>query len=578
MSRASCWQILGIKRTRDRSEIRRAYARKLKITNPEDDPEGFKALRVAYEQALAGSRVPEVADMPVPATVRNEPEDAHGDVEAVQDETAAPTERPAAAMQPDTNTQTLSDPRLEHAAAQNRLNFLLYQKTSDIEVLSAAFQAVIMSPAMGEVDVEVATEAWLAYILVEHAPYSDRLIGPAVERFGWADESPRNRRNHQVQRLRQRLEDLKFLRDVMRPESPHQGAYKILSRGFRPITLGWRFFSSTTPTMIADFLGLMRSRHPSILDYLDRDTVAHWEAWLGKRTYLPSWGLWVAAASPFCLATIAICAVLPRDLWGAISLLLIIPPALTVAVVIATFGPLVPKLLWRERSYRLTGAMRTGWAPATLAVLGLAALPGETWSIVAVAVGALLATLWAGASGRLDKTAHGWMPWQARAILSEGFLIAWWSVAYFAVPDNSGLPISIAMLTVAGVSAWGRVPAYEAWLRLRRTWHLVLPALGLLAAAGAAYLLLLSMGRPDLRGPATCALAAVVFAHRPLTSPLGAWSFRLKWFTVFAMVKLGSSEGVPSVFAGGGFALLFWAAIVMILTLVEVIGTSRSRA
>jgi hypothetical protein len=47
------WGELGIEPTRESRRIRRAYAARLKHVHPEDDPEGFQALRQAYETALA---------------------------------------------------------------------------------------------------------------------------------------------------------------------------------------------------------------------------------------------------------------------------------------------------------------------------------------------------------------------------------------------------------------------------------------------------------------------------------------------------------------------------------------------
>ena len=52
---ASIWDILEIEETRDKNSIKNAYRRKLTRTNPEDYPEEFKELRVAYEQAIAAA-------------------------------------------------------------------------------------------------------------------------------------------------------------------------------------------------------------------------------------------------------------------------------------------------------------------------------------------------------------------------------------------------------------------------------------------------------------------------------------------------------------------------------------------
>lgn len=47
-----CWDILGIAPIREKKAIKKAYAKKLKITRPDSDPEGFKRLNTAYQDAL----------------------------------------------------------------------------------------------------------------------------------------------------------------------------------------------------------------------------------------------------------------------------------------------------------------------------------------------------------------------------------------------------------------------------------------------------------------------------------------------------------------------------------------------
>lgn len=52
----SCWIRLGIEPTTDETLIRSAYRARLPAHHPETDPEGFQALRMAYESALRLAR------------------------------------------------------------------------------------------------------------------------------------------------------------------------------------------------------------------------------------------------------------------------------------------------------------------------------------------------------------------------------------------------------------------------------------------------------------------------------------------------------------------------------------------
>ena len=49
----SCWQILHIEPTNDTRAIRRAYAKLLKTTRPDDDAAAYQKLREAFDEALA---------------------------------------------------------------------------------------------------------------------------------------------------------------------------------------------------------------------------------------------------------------------------------------------------------------------------------------------------------------------------------------------------------------------------------------------------------------------------------------------------------------------------------------------
>ena len=51
MSTGNHWAFLGLTPTKDKAEIKAAYLSQLPNHHPEDDPEGFRRLREAFERA-----------------------------------------------------------------------------------------------------------------------------------------------------------------------------------------------------------------------------------------------------------------------------------------------------------------------------------------------------------------------------------------------------------------------------------------------------------------------------------------------------------------------------------------------
>ena len=62
MNTVEMWKVLGIEPTKDENEIINAYRAKVVTVNPEDDAEGFMALREAFEMALNFAKEDDVLD------------------------------------------------------------------------------------------------------------------------------------------------------------------------------------------------------------------------------------------------------------------------------------------------------------------------------------------------------------------------------------------------------------------------------------------------------------------------------------------------------------------------------------
>lgn len=92
MNRTEAFQVLGIQATKDEKAIKTAYRERLAATNPEDDPEGFKRLRGAYEEACkyageTGEEEEKARDMTPSGLWLERAAGLYADIRSRQDET-----------------------------------------------------------------------------------------------------------------------------------------------------------------------------------------------------------------------------------------------------------------------------------------------------------------------------------------------------------------------------------------------------------------------------------------------------------------------------------------------------------
>lgn len=252
------WSALGIEETQDRAAVRRAYAQRLKSTHPEDDPEGFKALREAYEIALAFAegRLVRVS----------EPDEGSKSEEDPQ----AP--RPEAA----TRDEDLDgDPAAAHFSACNALVEDLASGVPD-DVLQAKLATLLNAPILENISIFERTGLGLAAALLQSAPHGACLVAPVVRHFGWKAAEDRWDTPRQVSDLLVYDQAL-AQRQELREDNAH--AYAILT--------------SPPPRMADDqtrrdhsavtyLLYLARNQHTWLLAEFDSQCIAWWEAYTPK--------------------------------------------------------------------------------------------------------------------------------------------------------------------------------------------------------------------------------------------------------------------------------------------------------
>ncbi len=546
----TCWQILGISRTRERSDIRRAYAIRLKQTNPEDDPEGFQALRAAYEQALAyagaGGRG------------RTVPQDIV--ISVAPDEAA----KPAPASLPAPEPQLTPEPVDRVTFSDHSQRFYAALNGGDAEAIKNAFDAVLASDAMHAIDIRNRVETDMAWRLAQAIPRSDAVIDAAIAYFHWDSREARLRLPAGVQALLRRKQDREWRDTFLTAYDTHLHAFRQLSAAPKPITLRRRLLFMARPNDINTLLKLIRRSHPTIMHDLNAETVARWDTFLSCPR-LPNWGLWGLILSPFALiAAAAILALWPDDLHGT-AVFGAIPPLVALAALFSTYCVEGIQRRWRDwsRQHAHEDVWRWGWAATMAGVLVLTAAPDlNGLSTIASLLLAAVTVVSVLAFGEPDRRA-GAVPWQVRAFLAEVFLVIWGGVIAFQFPADQAVRIWGALICAMAVSAYGRIPVFRAWAAAPRHIKRTL-AMMIIGVAALAIVPLWQMRDVMAWWPGKFAVVAVlVLVHRGPMLGAGAWMTRVRYYSLGYGFIFANGLGQTGFLAAAGTLLLAWVVLCM---------------
>lgn len=423
------WNTLGIERTADERSIKRAYAKQLKQNRPEDDPEGFQALRDAYETALRHCRF-EAADAVEDAIGMVEGDTPAGAGAAVDSDgeasVQAPAQRAAIPAKPSASERT--------DALQRAWNEAQLQWSDFLQRSSVSPRVELDRQLRGEALQNLATRDAFELIAARHCGGVDcpaDLRGAIVAYFEWErDASQLARMDAQaahdaVGRARADTQHIQ----LCGASSSSKAARCLLAD--KPPSFSLRHWDARFTKAMRELIATIRWRTPEILHYrLNQDVFAWWEARVQAKHYF-----WQTAALSL-LAGIALYLALVFSTWatsdGAILACFVSAMLLSVGGTalykVKAAGTLKPALLeFRYRHYERhlhDGAyhqLKYGWLLAfvPLTLLMFAPQPGMLLQ-GAVTLGLLLCC-----GAALLGAAPNLLPRGYIVILVVGLLLGW---------------------------------------------------------------------------------------------------------------------------------------------------------
>ncbi|PLR22130.1 hypothetical protein SGCZBJ_18740 [Caulobacter zeae] len=531
------WDVLGIEPTRDRDAIRRAYARKLRVTNPEDDAEGFMRLREAHDEAVARIDWDWMWEEDDDGDGDGEPDVQAGDPLAAAASAApialATLERPAPP-----SPAPLTPEAQELAARIERLELLLRgQEVAPAAELEAAFHAVLNAEALEQITVADEVETRLAHLLLETAPRSDALLAPAVDAFRWRRDDLHFEPSAAAEAIIQRRDFVERRDRLLRNDDQARAVVAVLQGPPTAKIPLWRRLNPRFEIVMKTLLERLGAGDGVLMAGFDAETVALWRRRY-ERPRLSSGMIWFTLGAPLLAPLIA-------AVNNLSPLALLAVYVATAGVILAgqlsyLYGYLRLKTAWEiHRSWRAGALERIGWAPLSLVLLPVSALlPDTLWSPLAVTgLGALLLA-WTFVT--TDAASGLALPLHQR-LLGQVAPFAWaLSLPLFDV-DVISPSMILALSVAAAVDFRGGAQGMQAWhLEMGKPLRLF-GALAFLAAVIAAGLTAWRMTgeTPPSWAPLCVAvILALAIGHRLPTAVLGEQLAQVRYYGMFVLFWL----------------------------------------
>lgn len=322
--------VLGIDPGVDQRAIRAAYARKLRETHPEDDPEGFKILRTAYESAMVFAWHEAARQLEKIGVRADDSEDA---------QPLEPAPHQAATDQGEDNNldeaadrhEPAGDPWPEAEMAQHfqaRKDLIdAIERTSPSLNLQVLLAKLLETPAMARLDVCEDTAAWLVQVLHHARPNSDPLIDPVIAWFDWEKASSNIDAPHHARaavQLRQWIKQEgpanEFLARASKPGHEFHKAYLEACQPPPDDGSPAKYKRLRHAALMERFLRNMDLQAPAAAQALNADTLAWWrEILIQRRAGKEEAGASDAFANPAVIALICVALMLARCVGDALK-------------------------------------------------------------------------------------------------------------------------------------------------------------------------------------------------------------------------------------------------------------------